>query len=199
MAKNTKIPILLPKGYLNIKTDPGPDFVFNYLKEVGFYKYEFIDLVDWNDQNKKIFEYFVNQLVEIKTEIVENVYLGALYLVNKEIPELLSYEELCKIAVDKRGGFSTTYTKIKINNSEVMQYREQVRDWINVVLDEPYDEMDMEVRRSEYFHHMNRIKSYAKSASNTSSEYITFLRPGSDIMQLLNNKIRVILWPDEDD
>jgi len=46
---------------------------------------------------------------------------------------------------------------------------------------------------------MNRIKSYANSASNTSSEYITFLRPGSDIMQLLNNKIRGILWPDEDD
>jgi hypothetical protein len=198
MAKNTKIPVLLPKGYLNINTDPGPDFVFNYLKEIGFYKYEFIDLVDWNDQNKKIFEYFVNKLAEIKIEISENVYLGALFLVNKEIPELLTYEKLCKIAVDKRGGFSATYTKIKKTNSEVMQYREQVRNWIYVVLDEPYDEMDIEVRRSEYYHHIEKIDCYAKAASNTSSEYITFLRPGSEIMQLLNNKIRGILWPDED-
>ncbi len=198
MAKNTKIPVLLPKGYLTMSTYPGPDFVFNYLKEIGFYKYEFIDLVDWNDQNKKIFGYFVNKLAEIKIEISENVYLGALFLVNKEIPELLSYEKLCKIAVDKREGFSTTYTRIKKTNSEVMQYREQVRDWIYVVLDETYDEMDIEVRRSEYMYHMNKINSYAKSASNTSSEYITFLRPGSEIMQLFKKKIRGILWPEED-
>jgi hypothetical protein len=66
------------------------------------------------------------------------------------------------------------------------------------VLDESYDDLDYEVRQSEYNLHVNKINQYAKSTSKTSSEYITFLRPGSDIMQLLKTRVKNKVWPEED-
>ena len=197
MAKSTKIPILLPGEYMNIDKYFSPDFVFKYLQEIGFNKFEFIDLVDWNDDNQKIFEYHVNQLSETISEIPPEILLGALYIVTKELPELLSYESFCKIAIDKRGGFSLRYKKIERTNSEVMEYRNEIKDWIQEVLDESYDDLDYEVRQSEYNLHVNKINQYAKSASITSSEYITFLRPGSEIMQLLRTRVKNKVWPEE--
>jgi hypothetical protein len=79
-----------------------------------------------------------------------------------------------------------------------MEYRNEVKDWIQEVLDEPYDDLDYEVRQSEYNLHVNKINQYAKSASKTSSEYITFLRPGSDIMILFRTRVKDKVWPDED-
>ena len=198
MAKNTKIPILLPGEYMNIDNYFSPDFAFKYLKEIGFNKFEFTELVNWNDDNQKIFEYHVNQLSETISEIPPDIFLGALYMVTKELPELLSYESFCKIAIDKRGGFSLKYKKIEQTNSEVMEYRNEVNDWIQEVLDEPYDDLDYEVRRSEYNLHVNKINQYAKSVSKTSSEYVTFLRPGSEIMKLLRTRVKSKLWPEED-
>ena len=198
MAKSTKIPILLPGEYMNIDKYFSPDFVFKYLQEIGFNKFEFIELVNWNDDNQKIFEYHVNQLSETISEIPQDILLGALYMVTKELPELLSYESFCKIAIDKRGGFSINHKKIQRSNSEVMSYRDEVKAWIEEVLDESYDDLDYEVRQSEYNLHVNKINQYAKSASKTSSEYITFLRPGSEIMQLLKTRVKNKVWPDED-
>ena len=198
MAKNTKIPILLPGEYMNIDKYFSPDFVFKYLKEIGFNKFEFIELVNWNDDNQKIFEFQVNQLPKTNTDISLEILLGALYMVNKELPELLSYESFCKIAIEKRGGFSLNYKKIDRNNSKVMEYRNEVDDWIQEVLDESYDDLDYEVRQSEYNLHVNKINQYAKSASKTSSEYVTFLRPGSEIMKLLRTRVKSKLWPEED-
>ncbi len=198
MAKNTKIPILLPGEYMNIDKYFSPDFVFKYLREIGFNKFEFIELVNWNDDNQKIFEFQVNELPKTNTDISLEKSLGALYMVNKELPELLSYESFCKIAIEKRGGFSLNYKKIDRNNSEVMEYRNEVDDWIQEVLDESYDDLDYEVRQSEYNLHVNKINHYAKSASKTSSEYVTFLRPGSEIMKLLRTRVKSKLWPEED-
>jgi hypothetical protein len=198
MAKSTKIPILLPGEYMNIDNHFSPDFVFKYLKEIGFYKFEFIELVNWNDDNQKIFEFQVNQLPDTISEIPPDIFLGALYMVTKELPELLTYESYCKIAIEKRGGFSINHKKIQRSNSEVMSYRDEVKNWIQEVLDEPYDDLDYEVRQSEYNMHVHKINQYAKSASKTSSEYITFLRPGSEIMQLLNTRVKDKVWPDED-
>ena len=197
MAKSTKIPILLPGEYMNIDKYFSPDFVYKYLQEIGFNKFEFIELVNWNDDNQKIFEYHVNQLSETISEIPPDILLGALYMVTKELPELLSYESFCKFAIDKRGGFSLRYKKIQKTNSEVMLYRDEVKAWIDEVLDESYDDIDYEVRQSEYKLHVYKINQYAKTASKTSSEYITFLRPGSEIMQLLNSRVKDKLFPEE--
>ena len=198
MAKSTKIPIALPGEYMNIDNHYSLDFVFKYLKEIGFYKYEFTEIVDWNAENQKIFDYHVNQLSENTSDIPIEISLGALYIVNKELPELLSYEAFCKFVIEKRGGFSVNYKKIEKSNSEVMLYRDDVKAWIEEVLYEAYDGLDYEVRQSEYTMHVHKINQYAKSASNTSSEYITFLRPGSEIMQLLKTRVKNKVWPDED-
>jgi len=48
-------------------------------------------------------------------------------MITKEIPELLSYETFCRIAVEKRGGFSIRYKKVEKTTSEVMIYRDEVK------------------------------------------------------------------------
>ena len=148
--------------------------------------------------NQKIFEYYVNHLTEEIIDIATDIYLGAFYMVTKELPELLCYDIFCKIAVEQRGGFSLNYKKIAPEVSEVMQYRDEVNNWIQAVLDESYDELDYEVRQSEYNNIIQNINRYAKSAAKTSSEYVTFLRPGSEIMQLLKSRVKDKLFPEED-
>ena len=49
------------------------------------------------------------------------------------------------------------YKKIEKSNSEAMLYRDEVKDWIQKVLDESYDDLDYEVRQSEYNMHLNKI------------------------------------------
>ncbi len=189
MARGTTIPITLPGEYLNDNYGYAPDFIFKYLKQIGFQKYELIDIVNWDETNKKIYDYHMNLLPESITDIPNNVYLGSLYLLYKEMPELLSYEKLCEIVVEKRGGFSINYTTVNKPNSEILQYKTEVDYWIQEVMEEPYEEIDFETRQAEYKIIRGRIEKYQQSTSNSTTEYITFLRPGSATMKMLKHVI----------
>ena len=198
MARSKKIMIYLPAAYQYVDGIEAVKFVFKYLADLGFSKYELMDLVMWNSETKKIYEYYVDLLPEKHANISEEKYLGALYLIYKEAPDLLSYDHLCSIVVDKREGFSVKYIKEKEEKSAVIKYKEDVLQWIEMVLEEPAIELDYEVRQAEYENILQKIKEFYDAEPKNSTAYVSFLRPQSDIMNLLNGKVKAKIFPEDE-
>ncbi len=198
MARSKRIMIHLPAAYQNVDGLNSVEFVFKYLADLGFSKYELIDLVMWNSETQKIYDYYMDLLPVDHKDISEENFLGALYLIYKETPDLLPYDHLCKIAIDKRNGFSIRYLREKEEKSAVLKYKDEVSDWIDMVLDELIHNIDYEVRQSEYNAIIHNIKQFYQSEPKNTTAYVTFLRPNSDIMNLLKGKVKTKIFPEDE-
>lgn len=195
MARSTKIKISIPEDFTRTSIEDQEKYLFKYLKDIGFSKQNFKHPIEINEHDEALWEFYINQLPEIQEEISLDKLLGAYYLIHRVKFGVLSYEKLCEIIVEARGGLSVYYYKPQMPRSEALDFRDNLKDWIDMVLKEPEEELDIEVRRAEYRLYVVALDKLSKKIKKNETLYVTFTRPGSSIrndLSLVERKLTKI-------
>ena len=112
--------------------------------------------------------------------------LGAYYLIHRVKLDVLSYEKLAEIILETRGGLSIYYFKPTVSRTEALDFRDNLKDWIITVLEEPEEDLDIEVRRAEYRQYVVALEKLSKKTDKHTTVYVSLTRPGSSIRNELS-------------
>jgi hypothetical protein len=186
VSRSTKIKVSIPDDFAKISLENQTDFLFKYLKDIGFSKQNFREPIEIDEHDEALWEYYIEQLPEVQEDIEIDKLAGAYYLIHRVKREVIGYARLCEILVNLRGGFSVYRYKRSAPRSEVLDFRDNLKDWIEAVLDEPEEEIDIEVRRSEYRRYSLALDKLAKQVEKRTTPYVTMTRPGSPIRNELS-------------
>ncbi len=195
MSRSTKIKISIPEDFSKISIADQEEYLFKYLKDIGFSKQNFRHPIEIGEHDLALWEFYIDQLPEIQEDIELDKLLGAYYLIHRVKYSVLQYAQLCEIIVEARGGLSVYYFKRGVPRSEALDFRDNLKDWINMVLEENEDVLDIEVRRSEYRMYITALDKLSKKINKNSTLYVTLARPGSAIrndLSLVEKKLTVI-------
>ena len=181
MSRGTKIKLLIPDDYGTATPPEQVEYLFKYLKEIGFSKHNFFHIIGIDGHDESIFEYYINTLPDVQEPMETEKLLGAYFLIHKLQPQMLSYEKFCKISTDIKGGFSLYYYKRDTSRTDIDFFRTNIKQWIDTVLDEPDDELDIETRRAEYRKYIEALDKLSKKINKKSTTYVMLTRPSSPI------------------
>lgn len=181
MSRGTRIRISLPEGFTKISLQEQDEFLFEYLKNIGFSKQNFSHPIEINEYDESFWEYHIEQLSDIQEDMELDTLIGAYYMIHKIKPSVLSYDKLCAIATDLRGGFSLYYHRDPADRSEELNFRDSLQNWIDMVLSESEEDLDIEVRRAEFRQYKVVLDKLSKVAKKNSTIYVTLTRPASPI------------------
>ena len=186
MSRSTKIKISIPEGFARTSVSDQEEYLFKYLRNIGFSKQNFNYPIEINEHDEALWEYHIEQLPEMQEEIELDKLIGAYYMIHKVKPGVLLYEQLCKIIIELRGGLSIYHHRETMERSEMLDFRDNLQDWIKMVLDEPEDDLDIETRRAEFRQYVEILDKLSKKAQKNSTIYVTLTRPSSDIRKSLS-------------
>ncbi len=195
MSRSTKIKISIPEDFSRISIEDQEKYLFKYLKDIGFSKQNFRHPIEINEHDEALWEFQINQLPEIQEDIELDKLLGAYYLIHRVKFGVLNYEKLCEIIVEARGGFSIYYYKPQMPRSEALNFKDNLRDWIDIILEESAEDLDIEVRRSEYRQYVVALDKLSKKVNKNSTIYVSLTRPGSHVrndLSLVEKKLTAI-------
>jgi len=187
VSRSTKIKVSIPEDFTTTSIVEQEQYLFKYLKDIGFSKENFRHPIEIDEHDEALWEYFIEQLPEIQEEIEIDKLIGAYYLIHRVKDSVLEYARLCEIIVELRGGFSVYYFKRQAVRSEAMGFRDNIRDWIEMVLEEPEEELDIEVRRAEYRQYVLAVDRLTRQTNKQSTLYVTLTRPSSPIRKALSS------------
>jgi hypothetical protein len=178
VSRSTKIKISIPEDFTKVSIEDQEEYLFKYLKDIGFAKQNFRYPIEINEHDEA--------LPEIQEEIELDKLLGAYYMIHRVKLGVLQYDQLCEIIVEARGGLSVYYFKQKLPRSEALAFRDNLKDWIEMVLEEPEEELDIEVRRAEYRQYVVALEKLSRQTNKQSTLYVTLTRPSSPIRNNLS-------------
>ncbi len=181
MSRSKKIKISIPEDFTKASIEDQEKYLFKYLKDIGFSKQNFKYPIEIGEHDEVLWEFHIDQLPEIQEEIELDKLLGAYYLIHRVKLGVLSYGKLAEIILEARGGLSVYYFKQKIPRSEALDFRDSLKDWIEMVLEESEEELDIEVRRAEYRQYVIALSKLSKKIDKHSTLYVTLTRPSSSI------------------
>jgi hypothetical protein len=181
VSRSTKIKISIPENFTKTSMEDQEEYLFKYLKNIGFSKQNFRYPIEINEHDEALWEFQIDQLPEIQEEIELDKLLGAYYLIHRVKLGVLSYGKLCEIILEARGGLSVYYFKQTIPRSEALDFRDNLKDWIDMVLEEPKEDLDIEVRRAEYRQYVIALSKLSKKIDKHTTTYVSLTRPGSPI------------------
>lgn len=181
MSRSTKVKISIPEDFTKTSIEDQEKYLFKYLKDIGFSKQNFNHPIEINEHDLALWEFQIDQLPEIQKEVESDKLLGAYYMIHRVKLGVLSYEKLAEIILEVRGGLSIYYFKEKTPQSEALDFRDNLKDWVELVLEEPEKELDIEVRRSEYRMYITALDKLSKKIDKNSTLYVTLARPGSSV------------------
>jgi hypothetical protein len=185
VSRSTRIKVSIPEDFTTTSIVEQEQYLFKYLKDIGFSKRNFAHPIEIDEHEEALWEYFIEQLPEIQEEIEIDKLIGAYYLIHRVKNSVLSYQRLCEIIIELRGGLSVYYFKRQVVRSEAMSFRDNLSDWIETVLEEPEEDLDIEVRRAEYRRYASAVDRLAKQANKQTTLYVTLTRPSSPIRKAL--------------
>jgi hypothetical protein len=195
MSRSTRVKISIPDDFSRTSIEDQEKYLFKYLKGIGFSKQNFRHPIEIGEHDEALWEFYIDKLPEIQEDIPLDKLLGAYYLIHRVKLGVLSYEKLCEIIVEARGGLSIYYHKPQMPRSEALDFRDNLKDWIDLVLEEPEEELDIEVRRAEYRQYIVALDKLSKKVKKNETLYVTFTRPGSPIrndLSLVEKKLTKI-------
>jgi hypothetical protein len=186
VSRSTKIKISIPEDFTKISIEDQEEYLFKYLKDIGFAKQNFRYPIEIDEHDEALWEFYIEQLPEIQEEIELDKLLGAYYMIHRVKLGVLQYPQLCEIIMEARGGLSIYYFKQRPPRSEALAFRDNLKDWIEMVLEEPEEELDIEVRRAEYRQYITALEKLSKKIDKQSTIYVTLTRPSSSIRNNLS-------------
>lgn len=195
MSRSTKTKISIPDDFTRTSIADQEKYLFKYLKDIGFSKQNFRHPIEIGEHDLALWEFYIDQLPEIQEDIELDKLLGAYYLIHRVKNGVLQYAQLCEIILEAKGGLSIYYFKKQMPRSEALDFRDNLRDWIDLVLEESEEELDIEVRRAEYRQYIVALDKLSKKVKKNETLYVTFTRPGSPIrnnLSLVEKKLTAI-------
>ncbi len=195
MSRSTRTKVSIPEDFTKTSIEDQEEYLFKYLKDIGFSKQNFSHPIEIGEHDLALWEFYIDQLPEIQEDIELDKLLGAYYLIHRIKLGVLSYEKLCEIIVEARGGLSIYYYKPQMPRSEALDFRDNLRDWIDLILEESEEDLDIEVRRAEYRQYVVALDKLSKRVNKHTTIYVSLTRPGSAIrndLSLAERKLTAI-------
>lgn len=195
MSRSTRTKVSIPDDFTRTSIEDQEKYLFKYLKDIGFSKQNFSHPIEIGEHDEALWEFYIDKLPEIQEDIELDKLLGAYYLIHRVKLGVLSYGKLAEIILEARGGLSVYYFKHGIPRSEALDFRDNLKDWVDMVLKENEEELDIEVRRSEYRMYTMALDKLSKKINKHSTLYVTLARPGSSVrkdLSLVEHKLTKI-------
>jgi hypothetical protein len=195
MSRSTKVKISIPDDFSRTSIEDQEEYLFKYLKDIGFSKQNFRHPIEIGEHDEALWEFYIDKLPEIQEDMELDKLLGAYYLIHRIKSGVLSYEKLAEIILEARGGLSIYYHKPQMPRSEALDFKDNLRDWIDMILEESVEDLDIEVRRSEYRQYVVALDKLSKKVNKNSTIYVSLTRPGSHVrndLSLVEKKLTKI-------
>ena len=187
MPKGKRIPLIIPPEFYDTGDLDKSVFVFKYLRDLGFSRSLVDDHISLDEISRILYQPYFDKLRYNKTHLTDPEILGGFFLIHKAIPDVYSYEDFCKTVIEFRGGFSITYKKVSTKKDiDIFKFRDNTSEWMETVISELDEELDVEVRHAEYLKIMKELKKLYKKIDGNSRAYQTILMPGSFFQKSLN-------------
>jgi hypothetical protein len=186
VSRSTKIKISIPEDFTRVSIGDQEQYLFKYLKSIGFSKENFRYPIEIDEHDEALWEYYIDQLPLVQEEIELDKLLGAYYMIHRVKNGVIQYDKLCEIIMEARGGLSVYYFKRGVVRSEALDFRDNLKEWIEMVLEEPEEDLDIETRRGEYRQYSVALDKLARKVHKRSTLYVTLTRPNSPIRNSLS-------------
>jgi hypothetical protein len=188
VIKQPKITLVLPENYEDMNADNRIKFTFDYLQEIKFPRDTFDKYISLSPEKWILFKPFVETLSYVNDSLNFQEIAGGLFMLHKCFLEEFTYQQLCEAVVENSGGFRLTYSKRrnkKINDEKKL--RDEIYRWAEIVIEEPENEFDPEVRYHEYLDFQEKLKKLRTKATPRGRLYQTTFMPSSPLQKILKN------------
>lgn len=179
-----KIKISVPEEFIKIPQENRVEFVFDYLKRIGFGKSNFRDVIKPDEHDYLNYEFFIDNLPEIDSDISTDIMAGAYYLIHHMDSNLLTEDKLNSIIIELKGGYSIYYYKSQPKGKDkIKAFKQKLEAWIQETLME--NDIDPEIKLEEIKIFRDQLNEFSKEMQYNGYDYNVLIRPGCDIQQRL--------------